>query len=184
MAISFDITKKKEAETQLVQYKNTLEQQVEARTFLARISHEIRTPLNGILGLATLILGTEVSRESREHAELIKTTCHGILNTLNDVLDFLKLTLELLKLKTRFKIQRHLMKSLQLFKPQSLQKKLDLRLIISDDFPETVFTDYHRFKQILTTLLSNAIKIHSKGSVEIQALRNTVDRILVCYTLK
>ena len=171
LAISFDITKKKEAETQLVQYKNTLEQQVEARAhFLARISHEIRTPLNGILGLATLILGTEVSRESREHAELIKTTCHGILNTLNDVLDFSKIDAGIIEIKkTRFKIQKALNEIVQLFKPQSLQKKLDLRLIISDDFPETVFTDYHRFKQILTTLLSNAIKYTQKGSVEIQA---------------
>ena len=171
LAISFDITNKKDTETQLVKYKNTLEQQVEARAhFLARISHEIRTPLNGILGLATLILGTEVSRESREHAELIKTTCHGILNTINDVLDFSKIDAGIIEIKkTRFKIRKALNEIVQLFKPQSQQKKLDLKLIISDDFPETVNTDYHRFKQILTTLLSNAIKYTQKGSVEIQA---------------
>jgi signal transduction histidine kinase/ActR/RegA family two-component response regulator len=140
--------------------------------FLANISQEFRTPLHGVLGMTGLALATRLSREQREYLQAAERSVRSLLRLLTDILDFSKLQAGKLVLnETPFPLVSCVTKATQAFETLSRQKGLDFRVHLSDDLPRTVIGESGRLQQVLSKLISNAIKFTSEGRIHVLVYR-------------
>jgi two-component system, NarL family, sensor histidine kinase BarA len=138
--------------------------------FLANTSHEIRTPLNGILGFAALTLKTNINEQQADYLNTIHNSAQSLLTVINGILDFSKLetgklTLEYAPLPLRQTIDE----TLHILAPNAHEKNLQLMGYIDPKIPNTLLGDSLRFKQILSNLVSNAIKFSEQGNIIVRA---------------
>ncbi|MES2823107.1 MAG: response regulator [Pseudomonadota bacterium] len=138
--------------------------------FLANTSHEIRTPLNGILGFAALTLKTDINEQQADYLNTIHNSAQSLLTVINGILDFSKLetgklTLEYAPLPVRQTIDE----TLHILAPNAHEKNLQLMGYIDPKIPTTLLGDSLRFKQILSNLVSNAIKFSEQGNIIVRA---------------
>jgi PAS domain S-box-containing protein len=134
--------------------------------FLANMSHEIRTPMTGILGTADLILDGDLSAEQRHAVELIVTSGETLLTIINDILDLSKIEAGQLELEDApLDLHELLQNTVSLMSHGARAKNIDVVLEIRNDVPRFVRGDPTRLRQVLTNLVSNAIKFTSAGSV-------------------
>lgn len=149
--------------------------------FLANMSHEMRTPMNAVLGFTELLMAEEDNPEKRKYLSTIYKSGEHLLNLINDVLDLSKI--ESGKLET-FKVPyspRELLKNLvETYIPLASSKELHLAYNIDEAIPEYLLGDELRIRQILTNLISNAIKFTETGYVTIRAINGetTIDYIV------
>ena len=137
--------------------------------FLANMSHELRTPMNGILGMASLLLSTELSEPQRVQAETISQSGDNLMALLNDILDLSKIEAERIEIEELDFEIADLVNSMQpIVKSQVQNKDLDYAVEVSSDVPKTVKGDQSRIRQILLNLVGNAIKFTDKGSVKLE----------------
>ncbi|MBE0506996.1 MAG: response regulator [Marinospirillum sp.] len=143
--------------------------------FLANMSHEIRTPLNGIIGFSNVLSRTRLEQRQKEYLSLILGASETMLGIINDILDFSKIEAGMMILdNTPVNLRKALHESLAMLAPQAHRQRLDLLGLVYDDVPLEVKTDPLRFKQLLSNLISNAIKFTEQGEVVVRIMLDDV----------
>jgi len=181
-----------ERDSQLASHRDRLEEEVRRRTadlvqanleletahkaseasnrakgeFLANMSHEIRTPINGIVGMTDLTLGTELTREQREYLLLAKSSADSLMSVVNDILDYSTIDVGRMELQpASIDLAQCLHETMQSMAIRAHQKGLEIALRIAPDVHSSVVADPHRLRQVLVSLIGNAIKFTPSGEV-------------------
>ncbi|WP_105213701.1 two-component sensor histidine kinase BarA [Pseudoalteromonas sp. T1lg22] len=136
--------------------------------FLAKMSHELRTPLNGVIGFARQLYKTPLNKSQKDYLDTIEASANSLLSIISDILDFSKLEAGAMELESiQFQLRDAVNEVLTLLAPGAHEKNLELSIHVNPNVPEQLFGDPTRFRQILTNLVSNAIKFTEQGEINI-----------------
>ena len=134
--------------------------------FLATMSHEIRTPMNAIIGMSEMLDRSEMTEKQKKYVSDIRKSSGSLLLIINDILDFSKIEAGKMELvNTSFNIKMLLDNLNSMFSMLCRDKNLDFQFCVSDNMPEMIFGDETRFRQVLTNVLSNAVKYTKNGEI-------------------
>ena len=134
--------------------------------FLANMSHEIRTPINTVLGMDEIILREATDVQIKGYAENIRDAGTTLLSLVNDLLDFSKIECGKMEiLPVEYEIANVLTEVINMIEIKAANKKLEFKAIVAEDMPYLLFGDEIRLKQVITNLLTNAVKYTEEGSV-------------------
>ena len=137
--------------------------------FLANMSHEIRTPINGVLGMLNLLGRTDLTEKQRDLANTANHSAESLLEIINDVLDLSKIDAGMLTLENTPLELRTLVEDVAISQAQAAQRKnLDLTFFVAREVPWSVQADSVRLRQVLTNLISNAIKFTKQGGITVR----------------
>lgn len=184
--IEFDLSKEKRKELRVIVDKrdeaeiyrflaNTIKEANQAKDlFLANMSHEIRTPLNGIVGFTQLLKGTELNSDQKDFIDVIEDSSENLLNIVNDILDLSKIKADKVELENiPFDARERLESAVESYGAKAAQKNIDFGAYIDPLLPKTLIGDPTKLSQILTNLISNAVKFtnaHGEISVFIEKI--------------
>ena len=167
MAICQNVTERNRAAADLAVARD---QAVEASNmksaFLANMSHEIRTPMNGVIGITELLLDTQLTDEQREYANQVVRSGELMMAIINDILDVSKIEAGHLELDVSdFDLHETITQACAVAGLQANAKGVRLDVHIADAVPQCVRGDRQRLRQVLSNLLSNALKFTTDGSI-------------------
>jgi len=170
IAVVRNVSERKEYERQITAERDRANQANRAKSeFLANMSHEIRTPMNAILGFSESLYH---KLESPQHKKMLKSVLSSgnlLMSLLNDILDLSKIEAGKLVFSPQAFDLRYIVEEIKmLFTEKACSKGIEIRSVISGDFPEMVVLDEIRIKQVLFNLVGNAIKFTHKGYINIK----------------
>ena len=173
LGIFHDITARKEMERSLEKAKNQAEAANRAKTaFIANMSHDIRTPLSGIVGMSALLVDDVQNQEQKQYSRWIKESGDQLLGLLNGILEVVSAenvseSENDLREET-FDLRQCIHDIVQLERPTTTLKNLDLLVDIDKDVPKYITSDRTKLHRVILNLLDNAIKFTTSGHISIQ----------------
>ena len=181
VVVFHDITERKLAETAIMAARLAAEEATQMKSdFLANMSHEIRTPMTAIIGMTRLALQTGLNQKQRDYMEKVDTAAQGLLGIINDILDFSKIEAGKMAFeRIEFNLEDVMADLADLSTIKTQEKGLELLFDIDTSVPMALIGDPLRLRQVLTNLVSNAIKFTEKGEiiVGIHAVADKEDRV-------
>jgi len=149
--------------------------------FLANMSHEIRTPFNGVLGMISLTLEEPLSEKQKEQLNVAYSSGVSLLDLLNDILDISKVEAGKLTLESiSFNLRKTTEDVSRLLAQNAHAKQVALYSAIAPDFPEQVYGDPTRIRQVISNLTGNAIKFTDAGCIMISLRTTEAQQIEIC----
>jgi PAS domain S-box-containing protein len=169
LGIASDITEEKKLQTLLIAAKDNAERTSQAKSdFVANMSHEIRTPMNAVLGMSQLLAGTNLTPEQRKYLDMIRVSGQALMGILNDILDFSKIEANRFELvKHEFLLDEVLGALASMMAVTVGDKPVEVAIGTDTKVPKRLIGDALRLQQILTNLVSNALKFTSSGEVSV-----------------
>jgi len=178
ISIFTDLTERKKTEKELKRFNKKLKKAKERAeesnnlktAFLQNMSHEIRTPMNGIVGFSEMLNHPDVSEKRRGYyTDIIIKSGKRLLDIVNDILDISKLETGLIELvEKNTNINKLLSDLFNFYQQQAWQKNIDIHLSLPlSDYESTILVDQIKLRQVLSNLISNAVKFTHKGYIKI-----------------
>lgn len=171
-SVGVDISLRKEMEETLeTARQKALESARIKERFIANTSHELRTPMNAIIGLSNLLVKTPLLPKQKEFIEAIRTSSENLLVVINDVLDISKIESEKLEIEfIEFDLKEKISLFVRSLEIRATEKNILLEFLWDENVHASVIGDPYRLNQVLTNLVSNAIKFTNEGTVTLQVL--------------
>lgn len=171
---TLETVERQNIELDIAKKSATKESRIKSR-FLANTSHEVRTPLNGIMGFTRLLKKTELDTQQKEYLLTIEQSAEGLLTAMNDILDFSKLDIGTLNLEYKpIKLRELVNDTLLQYTNVADEKNLQLLTFIDHDIAEQLLGDPLRLKQILSNIISNAIKFSESGNIIVYVKKDKI----------
>lgn len=147
------------SEKAMVSEKEALKANESKSQFLANMSHEIRTPLNAIIGFSDILAASDLEKKNKAKATIISKSANALLNIINDILDISKIESGKFEIsKTKFNLAELLEQIVQLYSINTKQKNIRFFYTLDKNIPDYIISDETKLKQVLSNILSNAIK--------------------------
>ena len=171
-----DVSAEKLAAAALANARRDAEQAGRAKSaFLAAMSHELRTPLNGVLGMLSLLERETLPAEAQDCVQIAIQSGNALFELINTILDFSRLDAGGLQAeRSEFELRPVIEDALDRVADEAQQKGLTLALRVAADVPAIIDSDPGRLRQILQSLLGNAVKFTARGSVVLRVARDSV----------
>jgi signal transduction histidine kinase len=186
--LKIQVEKRKEAEIAMLQAKELAEKAAMARSeFLSMMSHEIRTPLNAVVGFTYLLLEDEYLPDQVEKLNLLKFSADNLLALINNILDFNKIESgKVILEKTSFSLLKLINQVKNTNSAKAQDNGNNIRIMFDTQIPAVVIGDSLRLGQVISNLVSNAVKFTNNGIVIIEAilLQQTAQSISVQFSVK
>ncbi|MBU4414833.1 MAG: PhnD/SsuA/transferrin family substrate-binding protein, partial [Proteobacteria bacterium] len=184
-----EIVEHERAEIELIKAKEAAEAAALAKSeFLANMSHEIRTPMHGVIAATELAMNEEMPPKTEHYLNLIQSSAYSLLGIINDILDFSKIEAEKLGFETRpFRLDEVIDRSIDMFINKASEKRIEIVVDIDLDTPKALIGDPLRLQQIITNLISNAVKFTGRDGViliGVKASEKTLERTILTFFVK
>lgn len=136
--------------------------------FLAKMSHEIRTPMNGIIGMTETLSREDLTVDQKEYLSIISRSADLLLNIIDDILDYSKIEAGKMQIEEiPFLLSDEVSLSVELFRVIAEEKGLTISSKIGENVPTKIIGDPFRLRQVLSNLISNAVKFTHQGKIEV-----------------
>lgn len=166
-----EIDKRKAAQKELAVARDAALQSARMKSeFLANMSHEIRTPMNAVIGMTDLLAESALNTEQKEYVRVIRQSGDALLDLIDDILDLSKIEAGKMKLEqVEFDLRERVENVVDVLADRAYAKGLDISCLCDPDLPDILVGDPVRIHQVLTNLVSNAIKFTIRGDVVVRA---------------
>lgn len=165
-----NITQQRQYEQELLAAKLEAEEATKIKTdFISTLTHEIRSPLNAIIGLTNLLVKSKSPAQTAEYLEVLKYSSDNLLNLINDILDLSKMEAGRAILNEKpFPIRQEIKKIGVIQNIRAVEKGIAVQVILDDKLPDWLVGDEIKIRQVITNLVSNAVKFTEQGWVKLQ----------------